>query len=195
MGSRFSVKRLMVTTFAVSALAAGPAAVIASAAPAGADTTACAAAVTTHNGVTANWCASQENVSHGLMLAAPNKAVAYAQLTAKPASSTNASEDFQVFPPTATAAPVKVFEFSPRGVGSGLCAALNNKHTKLVLKNCNQTSLGQQFQPGGTGADGGNTWDSLLTGQAITIPGGAAFARLTLTPDSTLSTQTFTYKQ
>jgi hypothetical protein len=193
MGSRFSVKRVAVATFAVSALAAGPAVLAASSASA--DTTACAAAVTTHNGVTANWCASQENVSHGLMLAAPNKAVAYAQLTAKPASSTNASEDFQVFPPTATAAPVKVFEFSPRGVGSGLCAALNNKHTKLVLKTCNQASLGQQFEPGGTGADGGNTWDSLLTGQAITIPGGAAFARLTLTPDNTASNQTFTYKQ
>jgi hypothetical protein len=162
---------------------------------ANADTTACAAAVTTHNGVTANWCASQKNVTHSLEIAAPNKVAAYAQLVAKPASTTNASEDFQVFPPTATAAPVKVFEFSPRGVGSGLCAALNNKHTKLVLKNCNASSLGQQFQPGGTGADGGNTWDSLLTGQAITIPGGAAFARLTLTPDSTLSNQTFTYVQ
>ena len=190
------IRRVLIGIAAAGALAAGPAAIaVSTAAPAGADTTACAAAVTTHNGVTANWCASQENVAHGLMLAAPNKAVAYAQLVAKPASSTNASEDFQAFPPTATSAPVKVFEYSPRGVGSGLCLALNNKHTKLVLKDCNQATAGQQFQPGGTGADGGNTWDSLLTGQAITIPGGAAFARMTLTPDSTLPTQTFTYKQ
>jgi hypothetical protein len=160
-----------------------------------ADTTACAAAVTTHNGVTANWCASQKNVTHSLEIAAPNKVAAFAQLVAKPASTTNPAEDFQWFPPTATSAPVKVAEFSPRGVGSGLCMAVNNKHTKVVLKSCNFASLSQQWQPGGTGADGGNTWDSLAGGLAVTIPGGAAFSRLTLTPDGTGSNQTFTFTQ
>lgn len=189
------IRRAVIAAAAAAALAVPAAGAVLSSAPAQADTTACAAAVTTHNGVTANWCASQKNVTHGLEIAAPNKAVAFAQLTAKPASTTNASEDFQWFPPTATSAPVKVAEFSPHGVGSGLCMAVNNLRTKVVLKPCNPSSPGQQWIPGGTGTDGGNTWDSMAGGKAVTIPGGAAFSRLVLGADSAASNQTFTFVQ
>lgn len=183
------------TVPAVIAAAAVPAAISAAMfmPSAGAATTACVSAVTTHNGVTGNWCGSQENMTHHLMIAAPNKVAAFAQLVAKPASSSNSSEDFQWFPPAAGAAPVKVAELSQHGVGSGLCMAVNNKRTKVVFKTCKPSSLGQQWTPGGTGTDGGNTWDSVLTGQAINIPGGAAFSRLTLTPDNTASNQTFSF--
>jgi hypothetical protein len=38
-------------------------------------------------------------------------------------------------------------------------------------------------------------WDSVLTGQAITIPGGVAFSRLVLGPDAGSANQSFTYEQ
>lgn len=191
MFSRFA--KLAITVTAAAAFTA-PAAAFVAQAPAMADTTACDAAVTSHNGVPAQWCGSQKNVTHNLMIAAPNNVAAFVQATVKPASTTNASEDFQWFPPTATSAPVKVAEFSPHGVGSGLCLAVNNKHTKVVFKNCNPSSLGQQWSPGGTGSDGGNTWDSEAGGLAITIPGGAAFSRLVLGADAAATNQTFTFQ-
>lgn len=187
-----TLRRAAISVAAAASLAGGLAL---AAQPAGAATTACASAVTTHNGVTNNWCGSQENVSHHLMIAAPNKAVAFAQVTAKPASTTNASEDFQWFPPSLPNVGIKVAEFSPHGIGSGLCLAVNNSHTKVVLKNCNTASLGQQWEPGSTGTDGGNAWDSMAGGLAITIPGGAAFSRLVLGSDAGASNQTFTFTQ
>jgi hypothetical protein len=161
-----------------------------------ADTAQCAATVTApHGNPPAQWCSGQEDVTLGLGLAATNKVAAYQPVTVKPWTTTNGSEDFAVYPPSAGAAPVKVFEYAPRGVMSGLCAALSNSRSRLVFKTCNVASKGQQFEPGSAGADGGVSWDSLLTGQAITIPGGAAFSHLVLGPDAGSVNQSFTYQQ
>jgi hypothetical protein len=188
-------KFLTASVLTLTTLAATLAGTLATTAANAADTSQCAAAVNApHGNPPAQWCAGQELVTLGLGLAAPNKAVAYAQLLVKPWTTTNGNEDFAVYPPAPGQAPTKVFEFAPKGVLSGLCAALNNKHTKVVLKTCNVTSKGQQFQPGSTSADGGNSWDSLLTGQAMTASGGA-FSGVVLSGDAGTTHQGFTYQQ
>jgi hypothetical protein len=167
--------------------------------PAGAATASCANATTTHNGASAKWCGSQEDPTGALMIAAPNKAVAFGPVEVKAASSSNATEDFKWFPinPSGGFPPnqVKVAEYSPKGIPSGLCAAVNNKHTAIVFKSCNQGSLGQQFVPGGTALNGANSWDSEAnTNLAITISGGA-YSHLTLKNDEGSSNQVFTFTQ
>jgi hypothetical protein len=193
------IKFALVSTLAAAFALTGLAAVF-STAPAGAsDTAQCAATVSApHGNAPAQWCSGQEDVTLALGLAATNKAAAYAPVTVKPWTTTNGSEDFAVyraFPSDPSNAQVKIFEYAPRGVMSGLCAAVSNSHARLVFKNCNPANKGQQFQPGSAGADGGVAWDSLLTGQAITIPGGAAFSHLVLGPDAGSVSQSFTYQQ
>jgi hypothetical protein len=188
----------MQSKFIIGGIAAGmlaaPATGLLATTAAQAATPGCASAVETHNGETANWCASQEDVSENLMLAAPNKAAAYAQLVAKPTSASNKSEDFQAYPPTLGSG-IKIFQFTPNGNATNLCAAINNKGTKLVLKVCSVTKLSEQFQTGSTGADGGVAWDSLANGKAWTIPGGVAYARIVLATDAGQPSQSFTWTQ
>lgn len=162
---------------------------------ASADTAECASAVYTHNGVTANYCASQQIVPLKLELAVPNKAVAYAQLTFKATSTSNPAEDFEMYHPAAAAGNLKLFEYAPRGNPSGLCAALSNNHHNVVLKRCNVNSAGQLWQANGPDPAGAFTWDSAVTGQAITNATGAAYARATMGPDTDSAGQAFTFTQ
>jgi hypothetical protein len=162
---------------------------------ASADTAECAAAVYTHNGVTANYCASQQLVPFKLELAVPNKVAAYAQLTFKPTSTSNPAEDFEFYHPAAASGNLKLFEYAPRGNPSGLCAALSNNHHALVLKACNPGSAGQLWQATGPDPSGAYTWDSAVTGQAITDATGAAYARAVLEPDTDSTGQAFTFTQ
>lgn len=154
----------------------------------------CAAAVTAPGQNSAGqYCSSQEIVSLGLMLAAPNKAAAYSQLEVKAASDTNATEDFSAYQP-GTPVPdgqTKVFEYSPRGVLSGLCAAVSNSGKRLVLKPCNQRAS-EQFTPGSQGTNDAVAWDD-AAGNAITTFGNAAYGKLYLSPDSGAAGQMFTW--
>lgn len=162
---------------------------------ASADTAECASAVYTHNGVTGNYCASQELATLNLELAVPNKAAAYAQLTFKAASTSNPAEDFEFYHPAAASGNLKLFEWAPRGNPSGLCAALSNNGHNLVLKACNANKAGQLWQANGPDPSGAYTWDSAQTGQAITDATGAAYARATLGPDTDSAGQAFTFTQ
>ena len=57
--------------------------------------------VTTHDGVTGNFWGSQDLAKYSLDLAAPNKVMAYVQLTYKAAGTTNPAEDFEFYHPAA----------------------------------------------------------------------------------------------
>jgi hypothetical protein len=160
-----------------------------------ADTSECASSVTTHGGVTGNYCGSQALVALKLELAAPNKAVTYAQLTFKATSTTNPAEDFEFYHPVAASGNLKLVEFDPRGNPSGLCAALSNNRHNLVLKSCNANSAGQLWQATGPDPSGAYTWDSAATGQAITNATGAAYARAVMEPDTDSTGQAFTFTQ
>lgn len=89
---------------------------------AGADTPECASSVQTHNGITANYCASQAIAAAGVELAVPNKARAYSRLTFKVTSTTNRQEDFEFFNPAVHPDNQKIMEWAPGGSPSGLCA-------------------------------------------------------------------------
>jgi hypothetical protein len=189
-------RRLSAAAVAAAALFAPLAVFLASGTPASAaDTPQCAAAVTApHGNAPAQWCSGQEDVTLALGIAATNKVAAYQPATVKPWATTNGSEDFAVYRSDPANSQIKTFEFAPHGVMSNLCFAVNNKRTAIVFKTCNPANHGQQFQPGSSSADGGNSWDSVLTGQAITIPGGA-FSHLILSNDAGGVNQGFTFQQ
>jgi hypothetical protein len=157
-----------------------------------ADTPECAASVQTHNGVTGNYCASQEIVSDGIELAVPNKATAYARLTFKPTSTANPAEDFEFYNPAVHGDNQKIFEWAPRGVPSGLCAAVSNSGALLVLKPCKPGSAGQQWDANGPDPSGGYEWTSEANGRAISDPNGAPYTRAVLV---TVGGSSFTYVQ
>lgn len=146
----------------------------------GADTTDCASSVQTHNGVTANYCASQEIAAAGLELSVPNKAGQYARVTFKAVSTSNPQQDFEFFNPAIHGDNQKVIEYAPRGVPSGLCAAVSNSGQLLVLKQCRDSSPGQQWIANGPDPAGAFTWTSEFNGKAISDPNGAAYTRAVL---------------
>lgn len=185
------------TALAVSVGLALPAAALATmaAGPASADTPECASSVTTHGGVTGNYCGSQGLAKFSLDLAAPNKVMAYAQLTYKAAGTTNPAEDFEFYHPAAASGNLKLIELAPRGNPSGWCAAVSNSGAKLVLKRCNANSAAQLFQATGPDPSGGYTWDAASSGKAITNPTGAAYARAVLAPDTDSPGQSLTFEQ
>jgi hypothetical protein len=175
------IKRAAIAAVAVLGLGA-PVAAVALSAPASADTAACAESVTTHNGTTANWCASQEIPSLGLEVAVPNKGgVAYSRLTVK-AAGENKQTDFQYFPPaTPTAGNGKTWAYSPRGVNSGLCMDVSNSGTLPVLKQCVTNKVSQQWDAEQIGSGDTYEWVNEATGTALTLPaGGGQYTRLIL---------------
>lgn len=159
---------------------------------AGADTSECASSVQTHNGITANYCASQAIAAAGVELAVPNKARAYSRLTFKVTSTTNRQEDFEFFNPAVHPDNQKIMEWAPGGNPSGLCVALSNSGTLPVLKACKGSSAAQQWVANGPDPAGGFQWASEANGRAISDPTGAPYARaaLVLTGGSS-----FTYVQ
>lgn len=188
------MRKLIIVLAGLLPIAGISAALISVAGPAAADTSECAAAVYTHNGVTANYCASQELTKLNLELAVTNKPVAYSQLTFKVTSTTNSAQDFEFYHPAAASGNLKLIEYAPRGNPSGLCAAQSNNGVRLVLKVCNAASAGQLFQATGPDPSGLFTWDA-ANGRAITNPTGAAYARAALDPDTDSAGQAFAFTQ
>jgi len=160
---------------------------------ASADSADCASAVSTHNGVTGNYCGSQQLSQLNLELSVTNRAVPYSQLTVKP-TGTNYQTDFSAFNPAVHPDNQKVFEYTPRGINSGYCAALSNNRHRLVLKACNSASPAQQFVANGPDAEGGYQWISELSGQAITAPGNA-YSRVILATPVDAPGQSFSFVQ
>lgn len=162
---------------------------------AGADTSECASSVQTHNGITANYCASQDIAAAGVELAVPNKARAYSRVTFKVTSTTNRQEDFEWFNPSGPHADnQKLAEWAPGGNPSGLYLSVSNSGTVLVLKHLQAggNAAGQQWVANGPDPAGGFQWASEANGRAISDPTGAPYARavLVLTGGSS-----FTYVQ
>jgi hypothetical protein len=156
------------------------AAALAMSAPAGAATRACTESSTTHNGVTANWCASQDLTGSVplLQLSTTNKAGLYSPLTLKLAGE-NKQTDFQFFPVVAGGS-AKVFEWSPRGVASDLCMDVSNNHAKPELKTCSAPKLSQRWDAVQIGDTNGFNWVNEATGTALTAPSAVQYVRLTL---------------
>jgi hypothetical protein len=152
--------------------------------PAGAATRACVEAVTTHNGATPptnptnNWCASQDLTGTNLALSTTNKSGVYSRLTLK-IQGQNKQTDFQFFPLT-VGNNAKVFEWSPRGVASGLCMDVSNNHAVPVLKHCSDTKLSQRWDAVQIGDTNGFNWVNEATGTALTAPSAVQYVRLTL---------------
>jgi hypothetical protein len=159
---------------------------------AGADTADCASSVQTHNGITGNYCASQEIVADGVELAVPNHAGAYSRLTFKITSTSNPQQDFEFYNPATHPDNQKVIEYAPRGVPSGWCVALSNSGTLPVLKACKASSAGQQWEANGPDPSGGYEWASEANGRAISDPTGAPYARAVLV---SVGGSSFTYVQ
>jgi len=153
-----------------------------SAGAASASTNGCSSASTTHNGVTGNFCGSQEITNGGvnLDLSVPNKAGAYARLTFKAATDTNSQEDFAAFNPAVAPDNQKLLEWSPFGSPSGLYVTVSNNGALPVLKALKNggTSAGQQWVA--NEVSGGFTWTSELNGKSISDPNALAFTRATL---------------
>jgi hypothetical protein len=145
---------------------------------AGAATRACTEAVTTHNGVTANWCASQDLTGSSplLQLATTNKVGVYSRLTLKVAGE-NKQTDFQFYPVVAGGS-AKKFNWSPRGAASNLCMDVSNNRTVPVLKFCVANKLSQQWDAIQIGDTNSFDWVNAATGTALTAPVHAQYERL-----------------
>lgn len=160
--------------------------------PAGADTADCASSVQTHNGITANYCASQAIAAAGLELSVPNKAGAFARLTFKRTSTGNPQQDFEYFNPPAHPDNQKIVEYAPHGDPTNLCMAVSNSGRLPVLKPCNLTAAAQQWVFEGPDPSGGYAIVSEANGKAVSDPTGAAFARAVLV---SVGGSSFTYVQ
>ena len=159
------------------------------------DSPECAASVTTHNGVTGNYCGSQELSALNLELSVTNKGGVYSRLTVKPVGA-NFQTDFQFYNPASTTNNAKVFEYTPRGIPSGLCVSLSNSGALPVLKTCNSSLKGQQWVASGPDGSGGYQWVSNKSGLAITDPGNAgAYTRVVLATPVDASGQSWSFVQ
>jgi hypothetical protein len=188
---RNKLAAVLAAVFAVVIMLAGFVAMEA----AGADTADCASSVQTHNGVTGNYCASQEIVAAGLELSVPNHAGAYSRLTFKVTSTTNRQEDFEWFNPSGPHADnQKLAEWAPGGNPSGLYLTVSNNGKLLVLKplQAGGNAAGQQWEADGPDPSGGYEWASEANGRAISDPTGAAYARAVLV---SVGGSSFTYVQ
>jgi hypothetical protein len=189
------IRRAVIAAAAAGALAA-PAALTLTSAPAQADTVACAEAVTTHNGTSANWCGSQRIPSLNLEISTPNKVGAFSRLTFKVAGE-NKQTDFQWFPPTVpTGSNGKIAAFSPRGVSTTLCLDIANNHTVPVLKTCVNAKVSQHWDAIEIGSGPTFEWVNELTGTAFTLPsGGGQYTRATLAAPVGAIGQGYTFTQ
>lgn len=178
-----SVRSKLAACLAALFVLAGIAAGLVTAGGASADTTACAGSVQIHNGVIGQYCASQEIVPAGLELAVPNKAGAYARVTFKAATTTNAQEDFEFFNPAGPHPDnEKLAEWAPRGLPSGWFLTVSNSGRLVALKRLQAggAAPGQQWVAVGPDASGAYAWVSAANGLAIKDPGDTPYARAIL---------------
>lgn len=175
--NKFSMKAtsLFVALLGILGITAG---IVATANTASAATRACVEAVTTHNSVTANWCASQDLTGTNLQLSTTNKAGAFSRLTLKVAGQ-NKQTDFQFYPVVAGGS-AKVFAWSPRGVNSNLCMDISNNHAVPVLKTCSNTKISQRWDAVQIGVTNSFDWVNEATGTALTAPSAVQYERLTM---------------
>lgn len=174
------MRKFLLLLAALAASAGLSLGMVLSTSPASAATRACVEASTTHNGVTANWCASQDLTGSVplLQLSTTNKSGVYSRLTLKVAGQ-NKQTDFQFFPLTVGGG-AKVFESSPRGVASGLCMDVSNNHAVPVLKICSSAKISQRWDAVQIGDTNSFNWVNEATGTALTAPASAQYVRLTM---------------
>lgn len=190
------IRRTALSVAAAGVILAPVGAVALSSGSAQADTVACAEASTTHNGVTANWCASQLIPSLNLEVATPNKVPQFSRITYKVAGE-NKQTDWQFFPPAVpTAGNGKIWAWSPRGVNSNLCLDISNSHTLPVLKTCANAKVSQHWDAVQIGSGSTFEWVNEATGTAITLPaGGGQYTRAILAPPTGAVGQGLAFKQ